>query len=180
MATLDTSFILKRAAAKKLEHVKTLNCWGSNLENVQALQQLENVEVLNLSSNKISTLEDVAYCKSLRELFIRKNKISSFTELEHLKQLPNLTVLWLSENPLVTSTNYRLHVIRTLPHLKKLDNKVITEEERDRARTEVVSSEEKTTSGTNIVTAILCLLKELNKENLLTVRHAIDQQIQEE
>jgi len=34
MATLDTSFILKRAAAKRLEHVKTLNCWGSNLENV--------------------------------------------------------------------------------------------------------------------------------------------------
>jgi len=92
------------------------------------------------SSNKISTLEDVAYCKynctsstvryllvflgkSLRELFIRKNKISSFTELEHLKQLPNLTVLWLSENPLVTTTNYRLHVIQALPHLKKLDNK---------------------------------------------------------
>ena len=37
MATLDTEFILKRAAAKKLENVRTLNCWGSNLEDVSWL-----------------------------------------------------------------------------------------------------------------------------------------------
>jgi len=62
-----------------------------------------------------------------------------------------------------------------------VDFVVVTEEERSRARTEAVSSEEKTSSsGSNVVTAILCLLKELTKENLLTIKQAIDQQIQEE
>ena len=54
MATLDTSFILKRAAAKKLEHVKTLNCWGSNLENVSnyftnVYMAKSNVRILTIS-----------------------------------------------------------------------------------------------------------------------------------
>jgi len=52
MATLDTNFILKRAAAKKLEHVKTLNCWGSNLENVSTLNGKWCTGVGTANSNK--------------------------------------------------------------------------------------------------------------------------------
>ena len=127
----------------------------------------------------------------MRELYIRKNKISSFTELEHLKKVPNLTVLWLSENPVVSSQNYRLRVLKTLPQLKKLDNRgkrtlhsqsptndfflVVTEEERRMVK----AAEDEKHSGTNITSAILYLLKELNKEELVTLRNTIDKQIQD-
>ena len=41
----------------------------------------------------------------------------------YLKHLPQLRVLWLSENPCTDVEHYRFTVIRNLPGLVKLDNK---------------------------------------------------------
>ncbi|GKT27207.1 hypothetical protein ADUPG1_013676, partial [Aduncisulcus paluster] len=46
-----------------------------------------------------------------------------------LKQLP-ITTLWLSDNPCAEVEEYRAYVIKSLPQLKVLDDKVITEEEK--------------------------------------------------
>jgi cilla- and flagella-associated protein len=44
----------------------------------------------------------------LREVYIRRNNIDSFQELAYLKDLPNLTTLWLDENPIASAPGYRL------------------------------------------------------------------------
>ncbi len=52
--SLTEELVLKRSKADSLESVRTLNCWGCSLSDVQLLSQLDNLEVLNLrSENKI-------------------------------------------------------------------------------------------------------------------------------
>ena len=52
-------------------------------------------------------------------------------ELEYLKNLPNLTVLWLWDNPCAEQADYRAQVISVLPNLVKLDNQPVGPEEKN-------------------------------------------------
>jgi len=127
---LNESLVLAKTRSQDLKSVLRLNCWGSGIKDVSLVRELVNVEVIGLSCNEVSTLKDFAYCQKLRELILRKNNIKNISEISHLQGLPNLTNLWLEENPCVESThNYRKVVIRALPQLKVLDNKPITREE---------------------------------------------------
>ncbi|EGV98053.1 Uncharacterized protein C21orf2 [Cricetulus griseus] len=96
---------------------------------------MPSLEVITLSVNSVSTLEPVRGCRRLSELYLRRNRIPSLDELFYLKDLPHLRVLWLAENPCCgTSPHlYRMTVLRNLPHLQKLDNQAVTEEELTRA-----------------------------------------------
>jgi cilla- and flagella-associated protein len=49
-------------------------------------------------------------------------------------KLPSLKVLWLHDNPCATAENYREIVIHHLPNLVKLDNNIITAEEKQDAQ----------------------------------------------
>ncbi|MCL4148918.1 UNVERIFIED_CONTAM: hypothetical protein GTU68_010076 [Idotea baltica] len=102
---------------------------GSELTNVAVVRNLPNVEVLSLSVNQIATLEDFQYCNNLQELYIRKNNISDINEVLYLQQIPKLKSLWLSDNPCADFNEYRLTVLRALPHLQKLDNVSVEPEE---------------------------------------------------
>lgn len=104
--------------------------------------------------NNIDTLADFQYCHNLRDLFIRKNNIKDLNEVCYLQELPNLRNLWLGENPCAEKegyifckiiicilqaycynnlicifNSYRLTVLRALPNLEKLDDKVVAPEE---------------------------------------------------
>lgn len=128
---LTRKLVLAKAKASDLESVKKLNCWGCNLTDVSIFSQMPNIEVLTLSVNSISSLAPLSGCLSLCELYLRKNMIPSLSELSHLRPLTRLKVLWLAENPCCGSDSgqYRLTVLRCLPHLQKLDNQVVTEDE---------------------------------------------------
>uniref|UniRef100_UPI0037E738A5 cilia and flagella associated protein 410 n=1 Tax=Semicossyphus pulcher TaxID=241346 RepID=UPI0037E738A5 len=128
---LTRKLVLAKAKASDLESVKKLNCWGCNLTDISIFSQMPNIEVLTLSVNSISSLSPLAGCQSLCELYLRKNMIPSLSELSHLRSLKRLRVLWLAENPCCgsDSSQYRLTVLRCLPHLQKLDNQVVTEDE---------------------------------------------------
>ncbi|XP_074545570.1 cilia and flagella associated protein 410 [Halichoeres trimaculatus] len=128
---LTRKLVLAKAKASDLESVKKLNCWGCNLTDISIFSQMPNIEVLTLSVNSISSLSPLSGCLSLCELYLRKNMIPSLSELSHLRPLTRLRVLWLAENPCCgsDSSQYRLTVLRCLPHLQKLDNQVVTEEE---------------------------------------------------
>lgn len=123
--------VLAKAKSSDLESVKKLNCWGCNLTDISIFSQMANIEVLTLSVNSISSLAPLAGCVSLCELYLRRNKIPSLSELSHLRPLTRLRVLWLADNPCcgTDSSRYRLTVLRCLPHLQKLDNQVVTEDE---------------------------------------------------
>uniref|UniRef100_A0A8D1Q9D7 Cilia- and flagella-associated protein 410 n=1 Tax=Sus scrofa TaxID=9823 RepID=A0A8D1Q9D7_PIG len=106
--------------------------------SISICREMPSLEVITLSVNSISTLEPVSRCRQLSELYLRKNRIPSLAELFYLKGLPRLRVLWLAENPCCGACPhlYRMTVLRNLPHLQKLDNQTVTEEEVSRALTE--------------------------------------------
>lgn len=72
--------------------------------------------------------------QTTQELYLRKNCITDLREIRHLIKLPSLKVLWLHDNPCATVDNYREIVIHHLPNLVKLDNNIITPEEKQDAQ----------------------------------------------
>jgi len=122
-----------RTKCDRLESIKNLNLWGSELEDISIIKDMHNLEVVSLSINKIRTLKDFSNLKFLRELYIRKNMIGDLSEVYHLKKCSSLRTLWLNENPLADNKNYRLFVIKNLQQIAKLDDLPISLEERNNA-----------------------------------------------
>ncbi|XP_071526645.1 uncharacterized protein [Panulirus ornatus] len=133
MVKLTEDMVVARSKGSDLHNVRKLNCWGSELSDVSVVRKLQNVEVLSLSVNRISTLADFQYCPNLQELYIRKNNITDINEVLYLRQLPKLKSLWLADNPCAEFEQYRLTVLRALPHLQKLDNVTVDSEEVQKA-----------------------------------------------
>ncbi|XP_078033739.1 uncharacterized protein LOC144468270 isoform X5 [Augochlora pura] len=129
MVKLTEEMVVARTRVSDFSAVKKLNCWGTELTDVSILRKMKNVEVLSLSVNNISTLADFQYCLSLQDLFVRKNNIKDLNEVCYLQGLPNLRNLWLGENPCAEKEGYRFAVLRALPNLQKLDDKVVSAEE---------------------------------------------------
>jgi len=130
---LTHEFIATRVKNDRIENIKSINFWGNDIEEVSILRQMQNLEVISLSVNKIKSLRDFGYLKNLRELYLRKNLISDINEIKFLANCSNLRVLWINENPIALNKNYRLFVISCLPQLTKLDDNVITQEEKMQA-----------------------------------------------
>ena len=130
---LTIDFIATRVKSDRIENIKSINFWGNDLEDISILKQMPNLEVISLSVNKIRTLRDFGGLKKLRELYLRKNLISDIDEIKHLATCPNLLILWINENPIVECKNYRLLIISFLPQLTKLDDNLITPEEKKQA-----------------------------------------------
>ncbi|XP_061694442.1 cilia and flagella associated protein 410 [Syngnathoides biaculeatus] len=123
--------VLTESKASDLESVRKLNCWGCKLSDISILSQMPNLQVLSLSVNSISSLSPLAGCLSLCELYLRRNMIASLSELCYLRPMTRLRILWLTGNPCCGdgSSQYRLAVLRCLPRLRRLDNRVVTEDE---------------------------------------------------
>jgi len=135
MVQLTEDMIVARTRVSNMASVKKLNCWGADLTDISIVRKLEGVEMLSLSLNSLSSLSDFQHCRNLQELFVRKNKINSLAELVWLRDLPKLRHLWLAENPCAEGNpRYRQTVIHNLPQLEKLDNIIISSEERAEAR----------------------------------------------
>ena len=127
---LTESLAKGRSKCDRIDLIKNLNVWGSDLNDISIVRGMPNIEILSLSFNKIRTLADIAYCKKLKELYIRENLIADVREILHLKSCSKLHTLWFKENYCSKLTDYRLYVIKNLPGLRKLDNEEITDEER--------------------------------------------------
>lgn len=131
---LTKELILQKCKTDKLSAIKNLNLWGNELDDLSILQDLPSVEIVSLSLNKISTLSFFSNCKNLAELYLRKNQIQDLAEIRYLQHLPSLRVLWLSHNPCSEHPQYRTFIIKSLPHLVKLDNAEVTQEERQQVK----------------------------------------------
>ncbi|CAK64615.1 unnamed protein product (macronuclear) [Paramecium tetraurelia] len=131
---LTQTLIAQKAKTEALYSIKSLNLWGNDLDDISIIERLPNLEVLSLSVNRITTLADIAKCKNIKELYLRKNNISSITELQFLQHLPKLKVLWLQENPIADHPNYRDAVICNSQTLEKLDDVVISQQDRANAQ----------------------------------------------
>ena len=130
---LSRELIAQKVRSDRIESVRNLNLWGSNIEDISIIREMPSLEIVSLSVNKIRTLAPFANLQNLRELYLRRNLIANLNEIKHLTNCENLTVLWLSENPICDNPNYRAVIICILPQLQKLDDIAITEEEREKA-----------------------------------------------
>ncbi len=122
--------IVQKSKSDRLQSIKKLNLWGSNLEDVSILSELPSLEVLSLSVNKIRTLKPFSSLKHLRELYLRNNLISDLREIQYLRNCRDLQILWINENPIADNKNYRQYIISILPNIAKLDDVMVTEAER--------------------------------------------------
>ena len=128
---LSRELIIQKVKSDRIESIKNLNLWGSNIEDISIIYEMPSLEIVSLSLNKIKTLRPFAHLANLRELYLRRNLISNLNEIKYLTDCQNLSVLWLSENPICKNPNYRAIVICVLPQLQKLDDIAITDKERD-------------------------------------------------
>lgn len=130
---LTRELIAQKAKSDRIQNIKNLNLWGSNIDDVSIIKDMPSLEIISLSVNKIRTLKPFANLHNLKELYLRNNLIADIKEVQYLEGCENLKILWLSENPICDFKNYRSLVIQALPQLAKLDDVMITETERENA-----------------------------------------------
>ena len=128
---LTQEMISMKVKNDRIQTITHLNLWGSDLDDISILSKMPMLEVVSLSVNKVRFLKSFENMQNLKQLSLRKNLISDFNELKYLATCPNLQILWLNENPISDSPNYRSLVIKYLPSLIKLDDITITDSERD-------------------------------------------------
>ena len=146
---LTRELIIQKVHSDRFISIKNLNLWGSNIDDVSILQELPNLEIVSLSVNHIRSLKPFSSLANLRELYLRKNLISDLNEIKYLANCENLRTLWLSENPICENPNYRNIVISILPQLVKLDETLISDEERDELNN-VLSSNNNNVQNNNL------------------------------
>ncbi|KAJ3220073.1 hypothetical protein HDU67_006829 [Dinochytrium kinnereticum] len=124
----------RASTVRDLSRIKTINLWGQSISDVGFLVNLPQLEVIAFAVNNISDLSPFQYMKSLRELYLRQNQITAPSELIHLLHLPNLTELWISDNPFCKLIpSYRATLVRLFPRVTRLDDKEVTTRDREDA-----------------------------------------------
>lgn len=139
--SLSTNAIEKISSLSGMENLKILSL-GRNLlkklENLDAVS--ETLEELWLSYNQIASLAGVEKLSNLRILFLSNNKVASWADIERLAGLEKLEELLLVGNPLYNDykdnnslPDYRVEVIKRIPHIKKIDGIPVDVDEKEAA-----------------------------------------------
>ena len=133
---LTAQMIIKRSrGCYDISMIRKLNFWGCSLEDISIIRKCRYLESATFSQNYISSLECFQNLNNLHELSLARNKINDIREISYLSTCNNLRKLWLKDNPITNIYDYRLQIIRILPHLQFLDDQEITNEEREMANT---------------------------------------------
>lgn len=130
---LTLNLVLQRSKTDDIRRVQKLNVCASQIQDIGVLRQAVALEVLSLSLNDISELGALSNCRRLAEVHLRRNQIRDINQVLHLSRLPCLEVLNLADNPITRDPNYRRFVVAAIPSLERLDERDITDEERDNA-----------------------------------------------
>ncbi|XP_053722518.1 leucine-rich repeat-containing protein 49 isoform X2 [Synchiropus splendidus] len=126
-----------------LKELEVLNLAGNRISRVENLDGLDCLTELNLRYNCIFLLTEVDRLPSLQRLFLSCNNITSFDQLAFLGKSHSLSELTLDGNPVALETWYKQAVLRCVLHLKQLDMKRITDEDRRMAGVQARKEEEK-------------------------------------
>ena len=190
---LTKDLIFQKTKNDKIELLTKLNFWGNEIGDVSIIRYMPQLEIISLSLNKIKTLKWFARMENLIELHLRENLIEDIEEIKYLINCPKLRILSISGNPISKELNYRDIIINKLPQLVKLDDHIITSEERMKAQNKMedvpqnnnkqnnsnsnnqiesrILKEEKKMES-NGLKCILLLLQDLNLEELQIVEKA--------
>ena len=134
---LSTNCIDRISPLPNLKKLKVLSLSRNNIRKIEKLDDLkDNLEQLWLSYNSIDKLDGLKNLNQLKILYLSNNNIKNFDELLKLQECASLSELLLLGNPIYNDLSIeqrRAEVIKRLPKLKKLDNVLISEIERDAA-----------------------------------------------
>nr|XP_057944639.1 leucine-rich repeat-containing protein 49 isoform X2 [Doryrhamphus excisus] len=126
-----------------LKELQVLNLAGNNIAKVENLQGMDCLTELNLRHNRISDVTEVDRLPRLQRLFLSCNNITSLHQLGCTGESRSLSELTLDGNPVALETWYKQAVLRCVLHLRQLDMKRITEEDRRMAGVQARKEEEK-------------------------------------
>lgn len=113
-----------------VEDVQKLDLSGLDLTDVGLLAHMPQLVQLKLNDNNVNTLEPISYLHQLNELQMERNDITNLNDVAFLAHLKHIHVLRLNENPITHQPRYRESVASTLPSLRKLDNRDVSDAER--------------------------------------------------
>uniref|UniRef100_A0A3B3Q7Q5 Leucine rich repeat containing 49 n=1 Tax=Paramormyrops kingsleyae TaxID=1676925 RepID=A0A3B3Q7Q5_9TELE len=113
-----------------LSELRVLNLAGNYISRVENLQGLDTLTELNLRRNCISSVTELDRLPSLQRLFLSCNRIASFDDLACLSRSSSLAELALDGNPVTQEACYKQTALRCLLHLRQLDMKRVTDEDR--------------------------------------------------
>ncbi|XP_039468842.1 leucine-rich repeat-containing protein 49 isoform X1 [Oreochromis aureus] len=143
MLDLHDNQICRIENVSHLSELRVLNLAGNNISKVENLQGLDSLTELNLQQNCISVVTEVDRLPLLQRLFLSCNNITSFDQLACLGESCSLSELTLDGNPVALETWYKQAVLRCVLHLRQLDMKRITDEDRRMAGVQARKEEEK-------------------------------------
>ncbi|XP_061820565.1 leucine-rich repeat-containing protein 49 isoform X2 [Nerophis lumbriciformis] len=135
--------ICKMENLNHLKELQVLNLAGNNISKVENLQGMDCLTELNLRHNCISFVTEVDRLPRLQRLFLSCNNITSLHQLGCSGESRSLSELTLDGNPVALETWYKQAVLRCVLHLRQLDMKRITEEDRRMAGVQARKEEEK-------------------------------------
>uniref|UniRef100_A0A3Q4GNB0 Leucine rich repeat containing 49 n=1 Tax=Neolamprologus brichardi TaxID=32507 RepID=A0A3Q4GNB0_NEOBR len=143
MLDLHDNQICRIENVSHLSELRVLNLAGNNILKMENLQGLDSLTELNLGQNCISVVTEVDRLPLLQRLFLSCNNITSFDQLACLGESCSLSELTLDGNPVALETWYKQAVLRCVLHLRQLDMKRITDEDRRMAGVQARKEEEK-------------------------------------
>ena len=118
-----------------LADLRVLNLAGNRLSVVRNLSSLQALTELNLRRNCIQKLCELDKIPALQRVFLSHNLIVSLEDMQCIFHIRFLIELSLDGNPLSQAdpNGYRRVIIASIPGLRHLDLKRITDEERSAA-----------------------------------------------
>ena len=120
-----------------MEKLRILSMGRNMLRKIERLEDVGGtLEELWLSYNQISSLDGLAACSQLQVLYMANNALKDWAEVEKLNALPVLREVLFIGNPIYDGMDRqtaKLHVIKRLPRIAKVDNEMVIDSERDAA-----------------------------------------------
>lgn len=130
--TLDLSI---KSGQSKIEG-KIIRCANKGITEIGKVSQCSLIEKLFISTNLISSLKGIEQFKNLRVLSISYNDIRLISEIKYLRGLA-LDTINMEGNPITQLPFYQHHVFYTIPTLKFIDGKAVSEKLRSNAQNTV-------------------------------------------
>ncbi|KAI8833671.1 hypothetical protein BJ741DRAFT_710187 [Chytriomyces cf. hyalinus JEL632] len=117
-----------------LVNLDTLNVGNNLIRRIQGLSNLPKLRTLQIDHNYLKTAEDLAHlreCPFLSILDLSFNHIEDIGVVEVFEQMPELSVLNLMSNPVISKIqNYRRSMVSRIKKLTYLDDRPVFDKER--------------------------------------------------
>ncbi|TPX68459.1 hypothetical protein CcCBS67573_g07171 [Chytriomyces confervae] len=117
-----------------LVNLDTLNVGNNLIKRIQGLSNLHKLRTLQIDHNYLKTAEDLAHlreCPFLSILDLSFNHIEDVGVVEVFEQMPELSVLNLMSNPVISKIqNYRRSMVSRIKKLTYLDDRPVFDKER--------------------------------------------------